>query len=186
VLALVKAIEEKDSYTKGHSQRVADDVVEIARLLGVPEEEVEHLYMGSILHDVGKIGIPEGIVKSPKPLAKSEYKAIQTHPAKGEEIVRPITYMREHMYLIRNHHERWDGKGYPDGLAGDDIPLGAQIVAVADTYDAMTSDRPYRKGMPKRQALKEIQKNAGTQFSQRVADVFVEYYSRRLSKPASA
>jgi HD-GYP domain-containing protein (c-di-GMP phosphodiesterase class II) len=132
--------------------------------------------MGSILHDVGKIGIPESIVKNPKRLTKGEYQAIQAHPLKGAEITAPIAFMHDHMYLIRSHHERWDGKGYPDGLAGDDIPLGAQIVSVADTYDAMTSDRSYRKGMPARQAAREIQKNAGTQFSPRIAEAFMEVF----------
>ena len=117
-------------------------------MLGLPESEIEYLRFGSILHDVGKIGIPESIVRSPKPLTDAEFKIIQKHPLKGVEILQPIAFIKDHMYLIRNHHERWDGKGYPDGLAGDAIPLGAQIVAIADAFDAMTSSRPYRKGMP--------------------------------------
>jgi putative nucleotidyltransferase with HDIG domain len=176
VRALVQAIEEKDTYTRGHSERVAALAVEIARVLGYSEVEIEYLRFGSILHDVGKIGIPESIVKSPKPLTEAEFKIIQKHPLKGMEILQPISFIKNHMYLIRSHHERWDGKGYPDGLAGDDIPLGAQIVSVADAYDAMTSSRPYRKGMPSRQAAKEIQKNVGIQFSQRIVDAFMVVY----------
>ena len=113
--------------------------------LGLPDQEIEYLRFGSILHDVGKIGIPESIVRSPKPLTPAEFRIIQKHPLKGVEILQPITFIKDHMYLIRNHHERWDGKGYPDKLAGDDIPLGAQIVAIADAFDAMTSSRPYRR-----------------------------------------
>ncbi len=152
--------------------RVSDRAVQTARILGLPDAEVKYIERGSILHDVGKIGIPESIVRSPKSLTNAEFKIIQKHPLKGVEILQPIAFIQDHMYLIRNHHERWDGRGYPDGLAGDDIPLGAQIVAVADAYDAMTSSRPYRRGMPPRQAFREIQKNTGTQFSRRVAEAF--------------
>jgi putative nucleotidyltransferase with HDIG domain len=176
VRALVQAIEEKDPYTRGHSERVAAMAVQVARTLGVSEAEIEYLQFGSILHDVGKIGISESIVKSPKPLTNAEYKIIQKHPLKGVEILHPITFIKDHMYLVRNHHERWDGKGYPDGLAGDDIPLGAQIVSIADAYDAMTSSRPYRKGLPPTQAVKEIQKNSGIQFSAKVVDAFMDVY----------
>jgi putative nucleotidyltransferase with HDIG domain len=174
VRALVLAIEEKDTYTRGHSERVATMAVRVARTLKLPESEIEYLQFGSILHDVGKIGIPESIVKSPKPLTNAEYKIIQKHPLKGVEILHPIAFIQDHMYLVRNHHERWDGRGYPDGLVGDAIPVGAQIVAIADAYDAMTSSRPYRKGMPAKQAAREIQKNSGTQFSQIMAEAFLE------------
>ena len=173
VRALVQAIEEKDTYTRGHSERVSQMAVAIARVLGLPETEIEHLRFGSILHDVGKIGIPESIVRSPKPLTEAEFKIIQRHPLKGVEILQPISFIRDHMYLIRNHHERYDGRGYPDKLKGEDIPLGAQIVAVADAFDAMTSSRPYRKGMPRGQAAREIVKNIGTQFSKKVAEAFL-------------
>ncbi len=173
VKALVQAIEEKDTYTRGHSERVAAMAVEIARNLGLPEQEVEYLRFGSILHDVGKIGISESIVRSPKILSEAEFKIIQLHTIKGVEILQPISFIKNHLYLVRNHHERYDGKGYPDKLRGDDIPLGAQIVAVADAFDAMTSSRPYRKGLPFRQAAKEIQDKAGTQFSPRIAEAFL-------------
>ena len=176
VRALVQAIEEKDTYTRGHSERVSRMAVEVARKLGVSEDEIEYLRFGSILHDVGKIGIPESIVRSPKRLTDAELKIIQKHPLKGVEILQPIEFIRSHMYLIRNHHERWDGRGYPDKLAGDDIPLGAQIVSIADAFDAMTSSRPYRKGMPSKQAAREIRKNLNTQFSEKVGDAFLCVY----------
>jgi putative nucleotidyltransferase with HDIG domain len=174
VRALVQAIEEKDTYTRGHSERVSSIAIRVARRVGMPESEIEYLRFGSILHDVGKIGIPESIVRSPKSLTSAEFKIIQKHPMKGVEILAPITFIKAHLYLIRSHHERWDGKGYPDKLAGNDIPLGAQIVAVADAFDAMTSSRPYRKGMPPGQAVREIQKNSGTQFSAEIAEAFVQ------------
>ncbi len=173
VRALVQAIEEKDTYTRGHSERVAAMAVEIARTLGVSEREIEYLSIGSILHDVGKIGISESIVRSPKSLTEAEFKIIQRHPLKGVEILQPISFIRDHLYLIRNHHERYDGKGYPDKLKGEDIPFGAQIVAIADAFDAMTSSRPYRKGLPFKQAAREIERNAGTQFSPRIAGAFL-------------
>ena len=178
VMALVQAIEEKDKYTAGHSERVAKIAVQVARELGISEADAEDLWFGSILHDVGKIGIPESIVKSRKPLSDSEYKIIQAHPLKGLEILQHIPFIREHMYLIRNHHERWDGTGYPDGLRGDEIPLGAQIVAVADVFDAMRSSRPYRKGLPPRQAAREIRKGIGTQFSGSVVNAFLSVFER--------
>jgi putative nucleotidyltransferase with HDIG domain len=180
VRALVKAIEEKDTYTKGHSERVARIALEVAHVLGMSESESQYLSFGSILHDVGKIGIPESIVRSPKPLTEAEFKVIKKHPLKGVEILHPISFIRNHMHLIRSHHERWDGKGYPDKLSGSDIPLGAQIVAVADAFDAMTSSRPYRKGMPQKQAAREITKNSGTQFSPEVADAFIKAFERGI------
>jgi len=178
VRALVQAIEEKDTYTRGHSERVAGIVVQVARELGMSEQEVEYLRFGSILHDVGKIGIPESIVRSPKPLTEGEFKIIQKHPLKGLEILQHIPFIKEHMYLIRNHHERWDGKGYPDGLRGDEIPLGAQIVAIADAFDAMTSSRPYRKGLPPKQAAREIKKAMGTQFSGSIVQAFLSVFNK--------
>jgi putative nucleotidyltransferase with HDIG domain len=181
--ALVKAIEEKDTYTRGHSERVAGWVEEIARELGLSELEIRYLHFGSILHDVGKIGIPESIVKSRKPLTKAAYNIIKKHPLKGVEILKPISFIRNHMYLIRSHHERWDGTGYPDALSGPAIPLGAQIVAVADTYDAMTSNRPYRKGKPPEQAAREIMSGIGTQFSKDVAEAFLAVFERNGSLP---
>jgi putative nucleotidyltransferase with HDIG domain len=173
VRALVQAIEEKDPYTRGHSERVAAIVEQVARELEICEREVEYLRFGSILHDIGKIGIPEAIVRSPKPLTDAEFRIIQKHPLKGVEILQPISFIRDHMHLIRNHHERWDGKGYPDQLAGDAIPLGAQIVAVADAFDAMTTSRPYRRGLPHTHAAREIRRHSGTQFSPKVADAFI-------------
>ena len=172
VMALVNAIENKDPYTKGHSERVARLAEKIGRVLDLPSEELEYLRIGGILHDVGKIGIPESIVRSPKSLTKAEYRIIKSHPVKGEEILEPISFLKGHLYLIRNHHERYDGKGYPDKLKRDEIPLGAAIMSIADTFDAMISSRPYRKGLPLKQAAKEIYKNSGTQFAPEIVEAF--------------
>ncbi len=174
VRALVQAIEEKDTYTRGHSERVSRMAVEVGKVLGLSDQEINYLRFGGILHDVGKIGIPESIVRSPKPLTEAEFRIIKKHPLKGVEILQPIAFMRSRMHIIRNHHERWDGKGYPDQLAQEEIPLGAQIVAVADAFDAMTSSRPYRRGMPVKQAAREIQRSEGTQFSRTIAQAFRE------------
>ena len=177
VKALVKAIEEKDPYTRGHSERVSTLAVKIAETMNLPKEEIEIIGIGSLLHDVGKIGIPESIVRSPKKLTPAEYTIIQMHPEKGCEIVSPIRRLNEHAYLIRSHHERYDGKGYPDGLSGDQIPIGSQIVSVADTYDAITSSRAYRKGLPKSEAAKRISEARGTQFSPEVTDAFMKVFN---------
>ncbi len=179
VWALVQAIEEKDTYTRGHSERVAAIAVEVARELGLSEREIRYLGFGSILHDVGKIGIPESIVRSRAALTEADRKRVQQHPLMGLEILGHMPFIRDHMYLVRSHHERWDGKGYPDGLKGDEIPLGAQIVAVADAFDAMRSPRPYREGMPRKQAAREIEKGIGTQFSSYVAQAFLSVFEKR-------
>lgn len=180
VRALVQAIEEKDTYTRGHSERVAALALEIARILGFGGEDLEFLRFGSILHDVGKIGISESIVRSPKRLSSAEFLIIQKHPLKGVEILAPISMLKRHLYLVRNHHERFDGSGYPDGLKGNDIPLGAQIVAIADAFDAMTSSRPYRKGMPAKQAAREIFRCSGSQFSPEMTDAFRKVFEEKI------
>ena len=176
VKALVKAIEEKDQYTSGHSERVSKLAMKIAETMELPREEIEVIGIGSLLHDVGKIGIPESIVRSPKNLTAAEYNIIKSHPEKGCEIVNPIRRLNAHSYLIRSHHERYDGKGYPDGLKGDQIPIGAQIISVADTFDAITSSRAYRKGLPEEEAVKRILESRGTQFSPSVTDAFMRVY----------
>jgi len=182
VKALVKAIEEKDPYTRGHSERVSRLAVRIAREMNLTKEEVDFIGIGSLLHDVGKIGIPESIVRSPKKLTTAEFKIIRMHPEKGCEIVKPIRKFKNHDYLIRSHHERHDGKGYPDGLAGDEIPVGAQIISLADTFDAITSSRAYRKGLPKEEAVKRICEANGTQFSPIVTEAFISIFNKEIQK----
>ncbi len=186
VRALVKAIEGHDTYTRGHSERVSEWAVEVAHELGMPEEEVEYLSFGAILHDVGKIYINPSIVRNPNRLSDGEFRIIRTHPEKGEEILQEIKFIKGHMYLVRNHHERWNGTGYPDKLTGDEIPLGAQILGVVDAYDAMTSKRSYRGEMPQEDAILEIEKNKGTQFSPSVAEAFLKVLREGNIPPGSA
>ncbi|MCP5515014.1 MAG: HD domain-containing protein [Spirochaetales bacterium] len=176
VKALVQAIEEKDAYTRGHSERVALISVRIGEKIGLEQKEIEYLRHGCLLHDVGKIGISESIVCKNAELTDEEYDIIKQHPIKGEEIVRSISFLQDHLYLIRNHHEWYDGSGYPDGLCGEEIPIGAQIVGVADAYDAITSTRPYRRGLPPGEALARINNYSGIQFSPLVVNAFREIF----------
>jgi putative nucleotidyltransferase with HDIG domain len=176
VKALVQAIEEKDAYTRGHSERVSQISVKLGKRMGLPARELEYLRLGCLLHDVGKIGISESIVCKSEELTTEEYAIIKQHPIKGEEIVRPIGFMQDHLYLIRNHHECYDGSGYPDGMIGEEIPLGAQIISVADAYDAITSTRPYRMGLSPEEALSRIMLFSGIQFAPRVVQVFKELF----------
>jgi putative nucleotidyltransferase with HDIG domain len=179
VKALVRAIEEKDSYTRGHSERVAELSVLIGDELGITTKELEYIRLACLLHDVGKIGISEAIVKSPKALTDQEYDIIKQHPGKGAEIVRPVSFLKDYLHVILHHHERFDGDGYPDGLAGGAIPLGAQIACVADAYDAITSTRPYRKGLPPEEAVFRIYSARGSQFSPPVVDAFKRLFDRK-------
>jgi len=179
VKALVRAIEEKDSYTRGHSERVSEFSVLIGKELGIADKELEYLRLACLLHDVGKIGISEAIVKSPKALSVQEYDIIKQHPIKGAEIVRPVSFLKDYIHIIRHHHERYDGRGYPDGLAGADIPIGAQIACVADAFDAITSTRPYRKGLSPEEAAARISAERGAQFAPAAVDAFNRIFERR-------
>jgi len=186
IQALAAAVDAKDAYTKGHSQRVAEYAADLCRFVGGADSEVELVYRTGTLHDVGKIGVPDQVLNKPGPLTPEERAVMETHPALGEIIVRKVPQLADTLPGVRNHHERWDGKGYPDGLAGDAIPRLGRILAVADTYDAMTSDRPYRKGLPVEVALAEIAKNAGIQFEPTLAQAFVEMMSKHASQPKAA
>lgn len=179
VRALAEAVDAKDEYTRGHSQRVADYGKELAAAGGFDSGFVELVYMTGTLHDVGKIGVPDVALKKPSHLTDEEFEMIKQHPVLGEKIVGQIPQLRDTLPGIRNHHERWDGRGYPDKMAGEEIPLIARILAVADTYDAMTSDRPYRKGLPVEVALAEIEKGAGTQFDPELARLFVRVWQAK-------
>ena len=172
VESLVYAIEAKDDYTRGHSERVCRYSLLMADKLGLNEEEKKVLQWASILHDSGKIGIPESILNKPRRLADEEYQIIMSHPQKGHTILEPLEQLSSSLPGMLHHHERYDGKGYPHGLKGKDIPLEARIIAVADTFDAITSDRAYRPAKTPEEALKEIEKVAGTQLDPELVDVF--------------
>ncbi len=185
IQALAAAVDAKDPYTQGHSERVAQYAAELAEFLGESPEEVERVRKAGTLHDVGKIGVPDAILAKPGRLTEDEQRVMMTHPVLGELIVRKVPQLEDLVAGVRSHHERWDGKGYPDGLVGEAIPKVARYLAVADTYDAMTSDRPYRKGMDVNFALNEIEMNAGSQFDPEMALAFARIIRKSSIRKAA-
>ena len=173
---MINAIEARDMYTRTHSQRVTEMAMEIAREMGCSEEERETIGLAGLLHDIGKIGIRDAILLKPGGLSKEEIDVIKTHPIIGEKIVEPLEILPVERSIIRHHHERWDGKGYPDGLSGESIPLLARILAVADAFDAMITDRPYRKAKSKEEAITEIEELSGYQFDCDVVEKFKKVF----------
>jgi putative nucleotidyltransferase with HDIG domain len=167
------AIDAKDPYTHGHSRRVTRYCELIARSMDLEEAEVERIRNAAVLHDIGKIGLRLESLNKPHPLSPEERRVFQTHPQKGCKILAPIHFFEELMPIIYHHHEHYDGSGYPEGKAADQIPLGARILAAADAYDAMTSDRPYRQAMSLEEAVKELRLHSGTQFDPEVVGVFI-------------
>ena len=176
--ALVSALEARDPYTQEHAGRIRETSMALAVALQVPSEERRAVRLGAILHDVGKIGVSDSILRKPGPLTRGEWILMRAHPVIGENMLRGIDFLHTALPVVRHHHERWDGKGYPDGLAGDKIPVGARIVAVCDAFDAMTSDRPYRPRMPLPSACEELERNAGTQFDPNCAHLLVDVVTR--------
>ncbi len=174
VKALAQAIEAKDPYTHGHSSRVVEYTILIAQKLDLSEEEKELLKYAAMLHDIGKIGVRGIILNNPNGLTGEEYNEIKQHPLVGEGIIQPIELLQPIRPLIRHHHEWYNGKGYPDGLSGENIPLGARIIAVADAYDAMKSDRPYRKALTEETAIQELKRGSGTQFEPKIVEIFLQ------------
>ena len=176
--ALTSAIDAKDSYTRGHSERVTELSLRLAEEIGLAGEEIEKIKLGGLLHDIGKIGIPEGILNKPGRLNDEEFEIIKSHPDLGLHILGKVEFLESIVPIIRHHHERYDGKGYPDGLKGEVIPLLARVVSVVDTFDAMTTDRPYRKAMTLDEALKEIERCSGSQFDPEIAAHFIRMAMR--------
>ena len=174
VKTLSGAIDAKDAYTNGHSNRVAEYSKEMAKRLGMSAEEQEDIYMMGLLHDVGKIGIPDAIINKPQGLTEEEYSVIRNHPVMGEEILKNITEFPRLSTGARCHHERFDGKGYPDGISGDQIPIEARIISIADAYDAMSSRREYRDVLPQQVVRVEMEKGRGTQFDPKYLDIMLQ------------
>ena len=181
VKALAQAIEAKDPYTHGHSERVMQYSLMIAQKFGLSKEEKDSLRYAAILHDIGKIGVRGIILNNPNGLTTEEYGEVKRHPIIGENIISPIELLQPIRPLIRHHHEWYNGKGYPDGLSKEDIPLGARILAVVDAYDAMKSNRPYRKALTEKTAIQELKQGSGSQFDSTIVEVFLEILKQNLS-----
>jgi len=171
---MVNVLEQRDSYTAGHSRRVTEIAMAIAARLELSEEDTKTLRLAGMIHDVGKIGIEDTILRKPGRLTDEEFAAIRTHPERGVQIIEPLDFLKGALPIVRHHHECFDGRGYPAGLKGEAIPLGARIVAIADTYDAITSSRAYRRARSQDAALSEIERCSGTQFDPELASLFVE------------
>ena len=174
VLALARTMDARDTYTAGHSERIAGLAEIVARAMGCREDEVQEIRWGGLLHDIGKIGVPDEILRKPGPLTLAEQIVMRQHPIVGEGILASTERMRGVAKIVRHHQERWDGSGYPDGVRGDEIPLGARILAVVDAYSAIIDDRPYKKARSHEEAVSELRRGAGTQYDPRIVDIFCQ------------
>ena len=173
LLGLANALEAKDAYTRGHSERVGAWSRALGEALGLATADTDSIAQAGLLHDIGKIGVPEAVLTKTGPLTEIEWRAMRRHPVVGAQIVAPFDFIAAGALFIRHHHERWDGSGYPDGLAGQAIPLGARIVAVADVYDALTSDRSYRPALPVSEARARLVAEAGVTLDACVVAAFL-------------
>ncbi|OGQ33579.1 MAG: hypothetical protein A3F16_04350 [Deltaproteobacteria bacterium RIFCSPHIGHO2_12_FULL_43_9] len=173
VRAIVGALETRDQYTHGHSIRVSRYAIMVGEKLSLPIERLHGLELAALLHDIGKIGTPDDILHKIQSLNTAEFSVMKLHPVTGAELLSQVEALRPLVPFVKHHHERFDGRGYPDGLKGEDIPLESRIILVADTFDAMTTTRSYRKGLDKKVALKELKRCSGSQFDPKVIDVFI-------------
>ena len=176
MIALAKTVEARDLYTERHLFRVAEGAVRVAALMGLPHEIVEVIRLGGLLHDLGKIGVPDRVLLKPGVLTRPEFELVRSHPITGAEIVRPLAAFGSPERIVLHHHERFDGTGYPFGLRGEQIPLGARIVAVSDAFDAITTNRPYRPGRPPADALQILEDGRGSQWDPAAVDAFLGLY----------
>lgn len=174
IQALNSAMEAKDPYTYGHASRVGEYSVKIAEAYGLSFDRIQSIKDAAVLHDIGKIGVSDNVLNKTTKLTDAEYEEIKNHPSIGAEIIGKVDFLKKISKIIKHHHERYDGRGYPDGLSGDQIPIESSILSLADSYDAMITDRPYREALTKEEALKEIRDNSGTQFHPELAKIFCE------------
>jgi HD-GYP domain-containing protein (c-di-GMP phosphodiesterase class II) len=174
VEALANALEAKDEYTSTHARSITDMCLEVGTSMGISGKELKRLELGALFHDIGKIGIPSNILAKPGPLDDGEWAIIRTHPELGERILAPIDRLADVRPIVRHCHEHFDGRGYPDGLGGADIPIESRIILVVDAFDAMTTDRPYRTRLPVDEAVRRLKESAGAQFDPRIVEVFLE------------
>jgi HD-GYP domain-containing protein (c-di-GMP phosphodiesterase class II) len=180
IAALASALQERDRYTGEHSESVVDLTARVGEALALDSEEISRVRTAALLHDIGKVGVPDEVLHKPGPLTEREWEIMRRHPAIGERILRAIPGLGDVARIVRHEHERWDGKGYPDQLAGSEIPVGSRIILACDAYHAMTSDRPYRKAMEHAEAMAELTANAGIQFDPEVVEALVGYlFGRR-------
>ena len=182
IRALVAAIDAKDTYTKGHSERVTQTSVALARELNLHEREIDNIEYAALLHDIGKIGIDERILGKNDVLTSEEFKKIKEHVIMGAKIIKPVEFLKDSYKAIYHHHERYNGDGYPDGLKGEDIPISVRIITVADAYDAMGSDRPYRKKLKQEKIMKELTEQSGKQFDPKVVKALISILDREREK----
>jgi putative nucleotidyltransferase with HDIG domain len=169
-----KALELRDKETEGHSRRVTKKTVQLALALGIPEDKIDHIRRGAILHDIGKMSIPDDILRKSSSLKDDERKIVEQHPLTAYHLLEDIPYLRQAIEIPYCHHERWDGTGYPRGLKGEEIPLAARIFTVIDVWDALLSDRSYSKAWPMDNVIQYIQDKSGIHFDPRIVDVFLE------------
>jgi len=174
LLGLASTVSSQAPYTRGHSSRVAELSLELALRMGLPRPAAETIAQAALLHDLGKIGVPESILRKPGALTGEEWEIMRRHPVMGAQIVAPLEFFDDGAIIVRHHHERLDGSGYPDGLAGEGIPLGARIVAVADVYDALTSGRPYRAGLGHAEAVQALHHEGGRTLDDRLVALLVD------------
>jgi len=172
--SLVASIQVRDSYTEEHSYRVTDMAINMAKCMGCSAEDIESVRIAGMLHDIGKIAIPDRILLKPDKLTDYEYKVIKTHPGIGESILKPVMLLEKERKIILHHHERYDGKGYPNGLSGENIPFLSRLLAIADSFDAMTNNRPYRYAMPVNDAISELKRNSDQQFDGYIVECFLQ------------
>jgi len=184
IKALARTVDAKSSWTAGHSTRVTKMALKIGAEFGISSKELDKLHRAALLHDIGKVGIPLSILDKPGALDDDEYAMIKKHPTIGARILEPIASYADIVPIVLQHHERFDGKGYPGGISGNEIDIGARILAVADVYDALISDRPYRKGWAVESVIDLIRKEAGRQFDPDVAEVFLAIMRQRKTKAA--
>ena len=183
---LTGAIEARDPYTRGHSSRVTALAEVVARRLGWSEEKLASLRIGGPLHDIGKLGVSDEVLRKEGRLDDGELAEIREHPKIGARMLLRMAALREAIPYVLYHHERWDGHGYPSGKAGEEIPIEARVLAVADAFDAMTSDRPYRRALSRTEALAEVERCAGTQFDPEIARLFLELFAEAQLPAAAA
>ena len=181
--SLVNSIEARDSYTKQHSERVTDYALQIAGIMGLSEDDKNAIGFGGYLHDIGKIGVRDTVLLKQGVLTSEEVDEIRLHPVIGDNIISPLKFFPKEKSLIRGHHERFDGSGYPDGIAGDDIPVIVRVLSIADTFDAMTSVRPYRSAKSHQAAVKELVRCSGTQFDGEIVSAFLQTPAGRGARP---